>query len=194
MSPAAVETYAAFRQRLTMSAALAALMIGALMLAGCDRPGDQLARKEQEKPTATTPPASTDATTEAAPAEADEPADAMAAPNIAGATGRSAYMPLPAPAPMPQPEVRDRYENTKPNPVKLTQNEPVSTFSADVDTASYAVIRKYLTDGTLPPRDAVRIEEMVNYFDYHYELPSNRAQPFRPNSRVAWQPSALAYL
>jgi Ca-activated chloride channel family protein len=181
MSPAFADPHAAFRQRLTMSAAIAALLVGALVLAGCDRPGDQLARKQDNKPTS-----SPTATTEE-PRERD--VDAPAAAD--GTTAGYGYAPMPPPAPFPSPEVRDRYENTKPNPVKLAKDEPVSTFSADVDTASYAVVRKYLTDGTLPPRDAVRVEEMVNYFDYHYPLPDNRAQPFRPTVEVyptPWNP------
>jgi Ca-activated chloride channel family protein len=101
-----------------------------------------------------------------------------------------AYAP-PPPMTMPMPEVRDKFPDAKSNPVKLVKEEPVSTFSADVDTASYAVVRKFLNDGALPPADAVRIEEMVNYFDYTYALPDNRAQPFRPTVQVyqtPWNP------
>jgi Ca-activated chloride channel family protein len=58
----------------------------------------------------------------------------------------------------------------------VTQN-PLSTFSLDVDTASYANIRRFLNQGTLPPRDAVRIEEMLNYFPYDYPAP-RRGEPF----------------
>src|SRR5262249_35820479 len=57
----------------------------------------------------------------------------------------------------------------------------------DVDTASYSNVRRFLNDGRLPPRDAVRIEEMVNYFDYDYPLPENRAQPF--STTVAMAPA-----
>ncbi|MBI1212689.1 MAG: DUF3520 domain-containing protein [Alphaproteobacteria bacterium] len=190
MSPAFEHSHAAFRQRLTASAAIAALLIGALVLAGCDRTSQQ-AQQKDDKPTSTDTAVVTNRTTPATeeePAEASKPAVARGDfDSLAG----SAYAPMPPPVPMPQPEVRDQYEHTKPNPVKLVQDEPVSTFSADVDTASYAVVRKYLTDGTLPPHDAVRIEEMVNYFDYHYALPKDRAQPFRPTVEVyptPWNP------
>lgn len=57
------------------------------------------------------------------------------------------------------------------NGFKSVQNNPLSTFSSDVDKASYSVVRKFLNDGFLPPKDAVRIEEMVNYFDYTYDSP-----------------------
>jgi Ca-activated chloride channel family protein len=65
-------------------------------------------------------------------------------------------------------------ESYAPIPVKpFTQvsQEPLSTFSVDVDTASYANVRRFLTQGQLPPPDAVRVEEMINYFDYEYAPP-----------------------
>ena len=77
-----------------------------------------------------------------------------------------------------QSENRDRYEGVADNTVKLVSAEPVSTFSIDVDTASYANVRRFLQDGVLPPADAVRIEEMINYFDYDYPSPSRADQPF----------------
>ena len=73
----------------------------------------------------------------------------------------------------------ERYLDFADNPLKLASEEPVATFSIDVDTASYAVIRRYLNDGLLPPRDAVRTEELINYFDYDYPLPASRDEPFR---------------
>jgi Ca-activated chloride channel family protein len=68
--------------------------------------------------------------------------------------------------------------------VKVTAQEPVSTFSIDVDTASYGVVRNALDDGALPPAQAVRVEEMVNYFDYAYPLPDSRKAPFKATLRV----------
>lgn len=77
-----------------------------------------------------------------------------------------------APDVMPAPvENTEAYANEAPNPVKVTAEEPVSTFSIDVDTASYAVVRSSLTGGYLPSPDQVRIEEMVNYFPYAYAAP-----------------------
>ena len=75
---------------------------------------------------------------------------------------------------------RDQFEHITPNPVKLVAEEPVSTFSIDVDTASYAFVRRALNNGHLPRKDAVRVEEMINYFDYDYPLPKDRAAPFKP--------------
>ena len=74
----------------------------------------------------------------------------------------------------------------------MTAEDPVSTFSIDVDTAAYSIIRSSLQRGQLPPRDAVRIEEMVNYFPYDYAAPSeDDISPFRPTVNVfqtPWNP------
>jgi len=82
--------------------------------------------------------------------------------------------------PGPQYVGRDRFETITPNPVKVVAEEPVSTFSIDVDTASYAFVRRVLNNGVLPQKNAVRIEELINYFDYDYPLPDDRSVPFRP--------------
>ncbi|MEL6966649.1 MAG: VWA domain-containing protein [Pseudomonadota bacterium] len=68
--------------------------------------------------------------------------------------------------------------------VLAVAENPVSSFSADVDTAAYARVRRMLLAGTLPSRDVVRIEEMVNYFDYSYPLPEGRDRPFRPSVTI----------
>lgn len=65
----------------------------------------------------------------------------------------------------------ESYKPIVENEFKLVRNEPLSTFSIDVDTASYANVRRFLNDGQLPPPDAVRIEELVNYFKYDYPEP-----------------------
>jgi Ca-activated chloride channel family protein len=91
-----------------------------------------------------------------------------------------------------QMETRDRFEAARPNPVKKTTEEPVSTFSIDVDTASYAFVRRALNNGTLPQKNAVRIEELINYFDYDYPLPETRSIPFKPTVAVfptPWNPN-----
>ena len=73
---------------------------------------------------------------------------------------------------------RDRFTPFDPNPVKVAAEEPVSTFSIDVDTASYAFMRASLNRGVLPQPDAVRTEELINYFPYDYALPESSARPF----------------
>ncbi|MFC6196714.1 vWA domain-containing protein [Ponticaulis profundi] len=99
-----------------------------------------------------------------------------------------AYSPTPMPIMEPPPVDRERYEDVDDNPVKRVADEPVSTFSVDVDTASYARTRRFLTDGTLPPKDAVRVEELINYFDYSYPLPEAADPPFSTNVSVVPSP------
>jgi Ca-activated chloride channel family protein len=84
-------------------------------------------------------------------------------------------------------ENRDKFQHFDVNPVKRAAEEPVSTFSADVDTASYSYVRRQLDDGVLPPADAVRVEEMVNYFDYAWPAPASRS-PFQPTITVSDSP------
>jgi Ca-activated chloride channel homolog len=86
---------------------------------------------------------------------------------------------------------RDRFAAADANRVKSVTAEPLSTFSIDVDTASYAFVRRSLNSGRLPPKEAVRIEEMINYFPYQYPLPEDRGAPFQPTVTVLpspWNP------
>lgn len=82
----------------------------------------------------------------------------------------------------------ENYQHTDENDVFNTQSHPVSTFSIDVDTGSYSNVRRMLNQGYLPPKDAIRIEEMVNYFNYDYPNEKNSSHPFMINSRVAVSP------
>ena len=82
---------------------------------------------------------------------------------------------------------RDKFTSVAENPFKIAREEPVSTFSIDVDTASYAWVRASLNGNTLPQPASVRTEEMVNYFPYDYALPRRTDQPFSTN--VAVMPS-----
>ena len=91
------------------------------------------------------------------------------------------------PAPVMTPP-GDAYEDVEPNPVIAVVEEPVSTFSIDVDTAAYANVRRFLNEGSLPPRDAVRVEEMINYFDYAYEPPLDATEPFSAMTTVVPTP------
>ena len=72
----------------------------------------------------------------------------------------------------------DRFARVDPNRVKIVAEEPVSTFSIDVDTASYSFLRASLQRGVLPPKEAVRIEELINYFAYDYPAPPDKTTPF----------------
>jgi Ca-activated chloride channel homolog len=81
----------------------------------------------------------------------------------------------------------ENYEHVVENPFLSVQNQPLSTFSVDVDTASYSNSRRFLAEGTLPPKDAIRIEEWVNYFSYDYAKPTGSA-PFAVNTEVTTCP------
>lgn len=82
---------------------------------------------------------------------------------------------------------REQYGSIVENPVKQVAESPVSTFSIDADTGAYANVRRMLNAGRLPPADAVRVEEMINYFPYDYALPKGNA-PFAVNTEIAPAP------
>lgn len=87
-------------------------------------------------------------------------------------------------------ESREQYQAYADNPVFAVAETPVSTFSIDVDTGSYANVRRFLNGGQLPPKEAVRLEELVNYFPYAYPLPQGDA-PFGVSTELAvtpWNP------
>jgi Ca-activated chloride channel homolog len=85
----------------------------------------------------------------------------------------------------------EAYDHIRDNPFILASQDPRSTFSVDVDTASYSIVRRFLTGGSLPPKDAVRIEELVNYFRYDYAPPVG-PEPFAVHMETAscpWKPA-----
>lgn len=108
---------------------------------------------------------------------------------------KAAPSPVAAPAVMmqrerwaaPPPPNRENYQKQTENPVKSTQSEPVSTFSIDVDTGSYSNVRRMLKQGQLPPKDAVRIEEMINYFPYA-KAAKTTEHPFTVQTELAPAP------
>ena len=83
---------------------------------------------------------------------------------------------------------RETYAHLEANPVQRAIEQPVSTFSIDVDTGAYSNVRRFLNEGRLPPRDAVRVEELVNYFDYAYAPPPDRSTPFAVHTEIAPTP------
>ena len=85
-------------------------------------------------------------------------------------------------------EGRDRFEAFEANPVKSAEAEPVSTFSVDVDTASYSFLRSALNRGQIPPANAIRLEELINYFPYDYAAPDSANEPFKANVTVTPTP------
>jgi Ca-activated chloride channel family protein len=82
----------------------------------------------------------------------------------------------------------ENYAAIEESAIKQVAEAPVSTFSIDVDTGAYANVRRFLMNGQLPPKDAVRVEEMINYFAYDYPAPADSAQPFRVSTAVERTP------
>jgi len=84
----------------------------------------------------------------------------------------------------------ENYNRIDDNPFHRVDNDPLSTFSIDVDTAAYSNMRRFITQGQLPPKDAVRIEELINYFPYNYPQPTGN-RPFSVTTEVTsapWNP------
>ncbi len=100
---------------------------------------------------------------------------------------RSLYCPLKEETPS-----SEQYESIPENDFLSAATQPLSTFAIDVDTASYANIRRFLTSGRLPPPGAVRIEEMVNYFPYDYPPPDDE-RPFSVHMEVSQCPWSLKH-
>jgi len=111
---------------------------------------------------------------------------------IAGAEKKAELAQQSQGAPSPDDDFNtEAYDRIYENPFRSVADAPLSTFSIDVDTASYANVRRFLTQKMRPPRDAVRIEELVNYFRYDYAPPEDEDEPFAARVEVAsapWKP------
>jgi len=114
-------------------------------------------------------------------AYAQAPAAAAPSPPPPALMGLVAFAPS-------QPANTEKYAQRTDNPVQRAAEQPVSTFSIDVDTGSYANVRRMLNDGVRPPSDAVRAEEFINYFDYGHPAPASRETPFRVTTELATAP------
>ncbi len=102
----------------------------------------------------------------------------------------AAQMAAPMSAPMfmsPEP-ARETYARFNDAGVLRAAEQPVSTFSIDVDTGAYSNVRRWLRNGRMPPQDAVRVEEFINYFDYAYAPPRERNTPFAAHVELAPTP------
>lgn len=161
----------------------------AAILAGCaGRGGEELAGKpaDQERKAADGSALPPPPPPPPYPVAAAPTADIVTTARARTELGR--YIPPIQVAPDPG---RERYDGKEISPVKTVAQEPVSTFSVDVDTGAYANTRRFLTQGALPPRDAVRTEEMINYFRYDYAAPQSRETPFTVTTdmaRTPWNP------
>jgi Ca-activated chloride channel family protein len=122
-----------------------------------------------------------DASVPAAPASVVDHVQNMVAKRRGALSEVVAYAPV-------QEIGRDKFSHEEQSPIKQVAQEPISTFSIDVDTASYAFIRQSLDNGVLPQPDAVRVEEMINYFDYAYPKPTTKEDPFKASIAVKNSP------
>ena len=121
-----------------------------------------------------------------------QPMGAIARQDLAGSVNQQGFAGADRAyrAPLAEPE-RNRVENFVSHGVKSVVEHPVSTFSADVDTSSYAMVRRALKQGVMPEPETVRVEEMVNYFPYAYPGPESAETPFRATVTVTptpWNP------
>ncbi|MET4107863.1 von Willebrand factor type A domain-containing protein [Hymenobacter sp. UYP22] len=116
----------------------------------------------------------------------------QAAPTIVGYSA-SGLSTAPYYSPKPEPGAGETYARVQENGFQQVAKEPLSTFSIDVDAASYSNVRRFLQQGQLPPADAVRVEEMLNYFQYDYPQPATSApEPFRvitEQAQCPWNPA-----
>ncbi len=144
------------------------------------------------------PSSAQDATVSGLPVRKSVPQERKGTVGVANAVAAPPYLvpsrpdlrPRPLPAPFDSANT-EAYEHIEENAFRSPLVAPLSTFSVDVDRASYANVRRYLTGGSLPPRDAVRIEELVNYFPYADPAPDGR-DPIRITTEVSpapWAPT-----
>jgi Ca-activated chloride channel family protein len=168
--------------RIVAGLAAAAAMVAAVWVPSLRRAGTVAAPSESYRPP------STPAQSPAAPKLSRQALENLKALGYVGGD-----IDVPPPAGLQDsfaPFNTESYDHISDNPFVLVATDPRSTFSVDVDTASYAVVRRFLNDGHLPPKDAVRVEELINYFPYAYAPPTD-GKPFAVHLDVAscpWSP------
>ncbi len=127
-----------------------------------------------------------------APPPPPPPPPMMQAEAAADTVARGRIAP-PMPGTQPPAQNRERYDGEAVASIMAVAEQPVSTFGVDVDTGSYANVRRFLNQGGMPPRAAVRTEEMLNYFRYDYPRPQDRSRPFSISTDVSttpWNPNS----
>ncbi|MDX5373265.1 MAG: VWA domain-containing protein [Pseudomonadaceae bacterium] len=162
-----------------------------LVLAGCSASSEDNA---QPRLSESTSPGLQQAQQGASAYRAKAATEAKAVVQAQEAQRRAQALPMSAPALLAdsvgfgyQDVNREQYQKIESNPVQAVAEQPVSTFSIDVDTGAYANVRRFLNGGSLPPRDAVRLEELVNYFPYAYPKPEGDV-PFSVATELATTP------
>ncbi len=163
------------RSKITLLAAC----IPFLMLAAC---GPQESYNKSKAPVGSAPPTQMPVTAQKA---------AIPTSGTPGGRGQGGSFSGKQNQAQPAPANTENYNRIEDNPFQLASNSPLSTFSIDVDTASYSNIRRFINEGQLPPPDAVRIEELINYFTYDYPQPKGE-QPFSLTTEISqapWNPT-----
>ncbi|HKJ64190.1 MAG TPA: VWA domain-containing protein [Desulfopila sp.] len=159
-----------------------------LLTAGCTSEigptADHQEKKEQQSPAA-------DRYVEQETTAVPQALQVRAQPSVRNRTVVSFADDVRPPVPAATAMNRESYDDTGENRFTNSLHHPLSTFSVDVDTASYANIRRLLTGGSLPPAGAVRIEEMINYFDYDYPQPEGA--PFSLTTEMGPSPYNQGY-
>ncbi|WP_211227195.1 vWA domain-containing protein [Saccharospirillum impatiens] len=180
-----------------MSNRIHSLWLTTAVLAACSSQEPMMLESDQGQPDAPTtevrPVLQTDAAGEAEKSASGQEYAAtlgdLAQPAARSDSMASMLYPVPSPeSPVYSEPDRERYEAAEVNPIHRVAETPVSTFSIDVDTASYSNMRRFLGQGVMPPEDSIRVEELLNYFDYHYAGPGNSEHPFAINTQLAPTP------
>lgn len=185
--------HATDRPRLHRRASALALALGVCFLAACQGPASKAppprSEPAAEEPSTRSPPGA--ASTDGQDASRLEQVMVTGSRVRAQEAARMAPMvasPAP-PSPLSAPIVnRENYSEIAPNGIHRVAEQPVSTFSIDVDTGAYSNLRRMLHAGQRPPSDAVRIEELINYFRYDYPRPRAGEAPFAFATELAPSP------
>ncbi len=172
------------------------MIAGAGILFGCSKDAEQAANSNDKRKVVVADTASTQGVGSVAQGEAAGAAPEPSLSNGAVVPGQVEDFCCGI-APAPQPPIALPLQNTEnylpidENPVKQVATASVSTFSVDVDSGSYANVRRFIMNGQRPPEDAVRVEEMINYFAYDYPAADDLATPFRTTTHIVktpWNP------
>ncbi len=163
-----------------------------VLLAGtvaCSNSGNEVEKNAEQAPVAKNEAVQLDALAEVEARNKIQQTDTTAyiTNNAATVSGLS-FMPEPVITVDTTAKSAEHYLKTTDNPVKQVAAEPVSTFSVDVDTGSYSNTRRMLNKGVLPPKDAIREEAFINYFNYAYTPPKSTVEPFSMHTELATAP------
>ncbi len=151
--------------RLSLTRAMVAMVVVAIIATSCSDGGGEAATEDRFSPT----DAESDFFDDTDRSH-DEPADSGGFGSVSAEDEEGLFAPDPDPGD-PNRLDDNTFENYGVRPFVDPDDDPLSTFALDVDTGSYTIARRWLSEGVLPEADSVRVEEFVNYFDYDYDAP-----------------------